>query len=117
LNRRDVREDLPYPKERLRLPVVLSPDEVLRPIACAKNLYHHTLLLTLYRAGLRRSEVCHLNVRDIDSQRVEGFPDVLKPSALYVAGEKPHVWAAAMDSLDRLTLDSLRCRHQPYSRK
>ncbi len=27
LQRRDVREDLPYPKQRLRLPVVLSPDE------------------------------------------------------------------------------------------
>ena len=30
LHRRDVREDLPYPKERHRLPVVLSPDEVRR---------------------------------------------------------------------------------------
>ena len=33
LKRRDVREDLPYPKQRLRLPVVLSPDEVQRLIA------------------------------------------------------------------------------------
>jgi integrase/recombinase XerD len=40
LQRRDVREDLPYPKQRLRLPVVLSPDEVQRLIAGAKNLYH-----------------------------------------------------------------------------
>ena len=62
LKRRDVREDLPYPKQRLRLPVVLSPDEVQRLIAGAKNLYHRTLLLTLY--------ACQLKVRDIDSQRM-----------------------------------------------
>jgi integrase len=38
--------------------VVLSAEEVQRLIAGAKNLYHRTLLLTLYGTGLRRSEVC-----------------------------------------------------------
>ena len=52
------------------MPIVLSPDEVQRLIAGAKNLYHRTLLLTLYGAGLRRSEACQLKVRDIDSQRM-----------------------------------------------
>ena len=29
-------------------------------------------------------------------QRVDEFPDLLKPSILYVAGEESHIWAAAM---------------------
>jgi site-specific recombinase XerD len=70
LRRRNVYEDLPYPKYRERLPVVLSPEEVQRLIAGAKNLYHRTLLMTLYGAGLRRAELCDLKVRDIDSRRM-----------------------------------------------
>jgi site-specific recombinase XerD len=70
LRRRNVHDDLPYPKRRDRLPVVLSPEEVQRLIAGAKNLYHRTLLLTLYGAGLRRAELCDLKVRNIDSQRM-----------------------------------------------
>jgi integrase/recombinase XerD len=70
LRRRNVYEDLPYPKRRVRLPVVLSPEEVQRLIAGAKNLYHRTILLTLYGAGLRRAELCDLQVRNIDSQRM-----------------------------------------------
>jgi integrase/recombinase XerD len=57
-------------KQRFRLPVVLTPDEVQRLIAGAKNLYHRTLLLTLYGAGLRHSEACQLTVRDFDSQHM-----------------------------------------------
>ena len=70
LKRRDMKEDLPYPKRRKRLPVVLSPDEIARLIAGAKNLYHRTILLTLYGTGLRRSELAHLKVSNIDSQRM-----------------------------------------------
>jgi len=39
-------------------------------INSARNLYHRTLLMTLYSAALRRAEVCRLKVRDIDSQRM-----------------------------------------------
>ena len=55
LKRRDMKEDLPYPKQRLRCRL-LSPDEVQRLIAGERNLYHRTMLMTLYGAGLRRSE-------------------------------------------------------------
>jgi integrase/recombinase XerD len=70
LKRRDMKEDLPYPKERLRLPVILSPGEVAQLIGAARNLYHRTLLMTLYSTGLRRAELCRLKVSDIDSKRM-----------------------------------------------
>ena len=70
LKRQDMKEDLPYPKQRLRLPVILSPDEVARLIGAARNLYHRTLLMTLYSTGLRRAELCRLKVADVDSKRM-----------------------------------------------
>lgn len=70
LKRRTLKDDLPTPKRHRRLPTVLSPEEVRRLIACAKNLYHWTMLMTLYATGLRRSELLHLKVCDIDSQRM-----------------------------------------------
>jgi len=70
LKRRALKEELPTPKRHRRLPTVLSPEEIRRLIAGAKNLYHRTLLLTLYGTGLRRSELCHLKVAHIDSPRM-----------------------------------------------
>jgi integrase/recombinase XerD len=70
LKRRTLKDDLPTPKRHRRLPTVLSPEEVRRLLAGAKNLYHRTMLMTLYGTGLRRSELLHLKVRDIDSQRM-----------------------------------------------
>lgn len=70
LKRREMKEDLPYPKRPRRLPIILSPDEVQRLIAGAQNLFHRTMLMTLYGLGLRRSELLHLKVGDIDSQRM-----------------------------------------------
>jgi integrase/recombinase XerD len=70
LKRRDMKEDLPYPKQRLRLPVILSPNEVAQLIGAARNLYHRTMLMTLYSTGLRRAELCRLKVADVDSKRM-----------------------------------------------
>jgi site-specific recombinase XerD len=70
LKRRALKDELPTPKRQRRLPTVLSPDEVQRLIGGARNLFHRTMLMTLYGAGLRRSELCHLKVGHIDSQRM-----------------------------------------------
>ena len=61
---------LPNPKQAKQLPTVLSREEVARLIGAATSLYRHTILLTLYATGMRRSEVCHLQVADIDSPRM-----------------------------------------------
>jgi integrase/recombinase XerD len=70
LKRHQFREFLPYPKDHRRLPTVLSPEEVSRLINAAGTLFRRTLLMTLYGTGMRRSELAHLKVGDIDSQRM-----------------------------------------------
>ena len=70
LHRHFLAEYIPFPKAHKRLPTVLSPEEVARLIDSARNLYHRTLLMTLYSTAMRRAELCWLKVRDIDSQRM-----------------------------------------------
>ena len=64
LKKRALRDELPYPKHpkwSRRLPTILTPEEMSRLISSAKNLFHYAMLLTMYSAGLRRSELCRLN--------------------------------------------------------
>jgi site-specific recombinase XerD len=49
---------------------VLSREEVSRLINAAGTLFRRTLLMTLYGTGMRRAELAHLKVSDIDSQRM-----------------------------------------------
>jgi len=70
LRRHFLAEYIPFPKSHKRLPTVLSPEEVARLIDSACNLYHRTLLMTLYSTAVRREELCRLKVQDIDSQRM-----------------------------------------------
>jgi len=61
---------IPAPKKPQKLPIVLSPEEVLRFLDCVAGLKHRTILTTCYAAGLRISEVIRLKAPDIDSQRM-----------------------------------------------
>jgi site-specific recombinase XerD len=63
-------DEIPFPKRPRKLPTVLSPEEVARLIDSARNLMHRAMLMTLYATGLRRAELCHLKVTDIDSERM-----------------------------------------------
>jgi integrase/recombinase XerD len=61
---------IPAPKKPQKLPVVLSPEEVLHFLECVRNTRHRAILTTCYAAGLRISEAVRLTVPDIDSSRM-----------------------------------------------
>ena len=70
LRRHFLSEHIPFPKSPRRLPTVLSLEEVTRLLSSASNLFHRALLMTLYSTAVRRSELCRLQVTDIDSKRM-----------------------------------------------
>jgi len=57
-------------QEPQKLPQVLSVEEVERLLAGASNPKHRAALAVAYGAGLRSSEVVHLKIADIDSNRM-----------------------------------------------
>lgn len=63
-------EEVPYPKAGRKLPIILTQEEAIRLIDSASNLFHRAMLMTLYSTGMRRAELCHLKVEDIDSTRM-----------------------------------------------
>ena len=62
-------DQLPLAKKTVKLPMVLSKEEIQAMIIGTTNLKHRLLLSFLYYAGLRLDEVRNLNVQDIDLQR------------------------------------------------
>jgi integrase/recombinase XerD len=102
-------EETPYPKKTLRMPTILSQEEVARLIDAARPPLHRTLLMALYATGLRRAELARLKVSDVDSKRMiihirggKGRKDrdvMLSPKLLEVLREhwrglrrKPSAW-------------------------
>jgi len=102
-------EETPYPKRVIHLPKIFSPEQVARLIDSATTPFYHTILMTLYATGVRRAELTHLKVTDIDSQRMvvhvqggKGRKDrdiMLSPKLLAALREhwcglqrKPKVW-------------------------
>src|SRR5262249_30803853 len=68
LQRSYMLEHIPFPKVPLRLPTVLSPEEVTRLIEAAPNLLYRSILMTLYSTGMRRAELVQLKASDIDKE-------------------------------------------------
>src|SRR5260370_37671101 len=63
-------ELIPGAKAETRLPVILSPEEVLRLLQAAPSFSHHVIFSMMYGTGVRVSEAVHLRAADIDSQRM-----------------------------------------------
>jgi site-specific recombinase XerD len=61
---------IPAPKVPKKLPIILSPEEVLRFLDCVAMRKHRAVLTTCYAAGLRISEAVALTLPAIDSQRM-----------------------------------------------
>ena len=100
-------QDIPFPRHQQRLPLILSQEEVARILTAPTHLKSRALLMTMYAAGLRRSEAARLRVRDLDSARMtitvhqgKGQKDrvvMLSPVLLdtlrqYWRYEKPREW-------------------------
>lgn len=65
--------ELERPQKERKLPTVLSQEEVSRVLGQIKNLKHRAIIMTIYSCGLRISELLNLQIRDIDSDRMEVF--------------------------------------------
>ena len=80
--------DTPYPKKNRSLPTILSREEVAQLLHAARTPSERILLMSLYATGARRSELTHLKISDIDSQRM----------VVHIRGgkgRKDRLWAAA----------------------
>lgn len=58
------------PRKEQKLPQVLSKEDIFSIIEHTNNIKHRCIVELLYSAGLRRSELLHLKLTDIDSKRM-----------------------------------------------
>ena len=125
-------DDIPMPKLPFKLPVILSPEEVMRFLDSVASHKHRTILTATYAAGLRVSEATCLKVTDIDSKRMmlrvdqgKGHVDrdvMLSPRLLeelrsYWKVARPKVWLFQGDIPGRpITTDAVEAACQKARR-
>ena len=95
------------PRKEKLLPEVLSEEEIVNILNATVNLKHKAILMTIYSAGLRISELINLKIKDIDSGRMQirveqakGKKDrytllgekTLEVLRKYVSEYKPKIW-------------------------
>lgn len=80
-----------YPKAEKKLPQIIDKDFLIQKISEIKNLKHKAILALAFSTGIRVSEVIHLKITDIDSNRMiitirqaKGAKDRLTPLSQYI---------------------------------
>lgn len=63
--------EIPRPKKRILMPKVLGEDELGNLFRALANKKHKAMLFTAYSAGLRVSEIVALQLKHIDSDRMQ----------------------------------------------
>ncbi len=63
-------EKLPLARKSLKLPIVLSKEEINKMIESTNNMKHKLVIMFLYYAGLRLGEARNLKWQDIDFDRI-----------------------------------------------
>jgi integrase/recombinase XerD len=87
-----VEDIIPAPKKPQKLPVVLSPEEVLHFLSCVSSPKRRAILTTRYAAGLRVSEAVRLKPTEIDSQRMVIRVDQGKGQKTVMSCSLPGFW-------------------------
>jgi site-specific recombinase XerD len=124
-------EQIPFPKQPKRLPVVLSPEEVAQILEEVSGYKKRIVLKTIYSGGLRLNEAIHLKISDIDSRRMtirieqgKGGKDryvMLSPRLLdllrdyYKALRPSGVWLFPSDRDERKPLNA-ECLQRSFTR-
>ncbi|HDN01921.1 MAG TPA: recombinase XerC [Candidatus Bathyarchaeota archaeon] len=62
-------ESIRPPRIGRKLPEVLTPEEIRSMVEAAGRIRDKAIILLLYTSGLRVSELCNLNVEDLDLER------------------------------------------------
>ena len=109
LQQRKIWLDIPMAKVPKRLPVVLSREEIGRLFAACGTLRARTVLMTTYAAGLRVSEVCALQVSDIESA-----PDRMCLKVRQGKGGQDRYTLLSPRLLETLRLYWQTCRPRPW---
>lgn len=98
--------ELPRPKMPLQLPKVLGENELSRLFNALPNLKHKAILFTAYSAGLRVSEVVNLQLKHVDSDRMQLLIEAAK-------GKKDRYVGLSPVLLDILRAYIKSCKHRP----